>query len=81
MRCGIVALWNKEHINAVLQSVRSWPQEDQRELVELAREIEARRTGVYILTGDERQALAAARQCPLASEDEVAAFWKKRGIA
>jgi hypothetical protein len=25
--------------------VRSWPQEDQEELVELAREIEARRTG------------------------------------
>jgi len=71
----------KEQINAVLESVRSWPQEDQQELVEVAPEIERRRTGVYVLSDDERGALAAARRSPLASDDEVAAFWKKRGIA
>jgi len=55
----------KEQINTVLESVRSWPQEDQEELVEIAREIEARRTGVYILSDDERAAIATARRGPL----------------
>lgn len=72
---------NKKQIDAVLESVRSWPREDQQELVELAREIEARRTGVYTLTDDERRALAAARRSPLADDDEVAAFWERHGIA
>jgi hypothetical protein len=70
----------KEQLNAVLAGVRSWPQEDQEELVEIAREIEARRTGVYALTDDERQAIAKARQSRLASDDEVEAFWKARGV-
>ncbi len=71
----------KEQINAVLAGVRSWPQQDQEELVEIAREIEARRTGVYIMSDDERRAIAQARQSRLASDDEVDAFWKARGIA
>jgi hypothetical protein len=70
----------KEQINAVLEGIRSWPREDQEELVELAREIEARRTGVYILNDDERAAISKARQGQLASDDEVDAFWKRRGI-
>ena len=37
----------KAEIDAVLESVRSWPPEDQEELIEIAREIEARRTGIY----------------------------------
>jgi hypothetical protein len=70
----------KEQINAVFESVRSWPQQDQEELAELAREIEARRTGVYILTDDERTAISKARHSSIASDDEVDAFWKARGI-
>jgi hypothetical protein len=70
----------KEQINAVLEGIRSWPREDQEELVELAREIEARRTGVYILNEDERAAISKARHGQLASDDEVDAFWKRRGI-
>jgi hypothetical protein len=70
----------KEQINAVLESVRSWPQQDQEELAEVAREIEARRTGVYVMTDDERTAISKARQSSLASDDEVDAFWKARGI-
>jgi hypothetical protein len=72
---------NKKQIDAVLESVRSWPREDQQELVELAREIEARRTGVYTLTDDERRALETARRSRLVDDDEVAAYWKQRGIA
>jgi hypothetical protein len=70
----------KEQIKAVLDSVFTWPEEDQEELAELAREIEARRTGVYVLDEDEQAAISKARQGRLASDDEVDAFWKRHGI-
>jgi hypothetical protein len=35
----------------------TWPEEDQQELAEYAREIEARRTGVYMMSDDERAAV------------------------
>jgi predicted transcriptional regulator len=41
----------------LLEQVESWPPEDQEELAEYAREIEARRTGVYMMTDDERAAV------------------------
>ena len=71
----------KEQIEAVLEGVRSWPRQDQEELAEAAREIEARRKGVYIMTDEERAAVSGAREGRLASHDEVADFWKSRGIA
>jgi hypothetical protein len=71
----------KEQIDLVLESVRSWPHEDREELAELAREIQARRMGVYVLSDDERAAIARARSGPLASDDEVDAFWKRLGVA
>ena len=77
---GYNGAMTKEQINAVLDSVRSWPQEDQEELVEVAREIEARRRGVYVLTQEERAALAEARDSGLASDDEADAFWKRHGV-
>jgi hypothetical protein len=71
----------REQINAVLEKVRSWPEEDQAELAEVAREIEARRIGVYVMTEEESEAIAKSRQGQLASEDEVDAFWKRHGVA
>jgi hypothetical protein len=71
----------KEQINAVLEGVRSWPREDQEELVEIAREIEARRTGVYVMTDEERAAIADARKSAVVPDEEADAFWKRRGIA
>jgi hypothetical protein len=65
----------------ILQKVERWPEEDQEELAELAREIEARRTGVYVLSDDERAAIADARRGAFASDDEAAAFWKRHGLA
>ncbi|HEX3710959.1 MAG TPA: hypothetical protein VHV56_13865 [Pseudolabrys sp.] len=65
----------------ILQKVTLWPDEDQEELAELAREIEARRTGVYNLSDDERAAIADARRGAFASDDEAAAFWKRHGLA
>jgi hypothetical protein len=70
----------REQINTVLESIRNWPQEDQEELIEFAREIEARRTGVYMLSEDERATIEKARQGRFASDDEVDAFWKRHGI-
>jgi hypothetical protein len=70
----------KEQIEAVLENVRSWPAPDQEELAEVAREIEARRGGIYRMTDEERAAVAKAKQGPLASDDEVEAFWNARGI-
>ena len=74
----------KEQIAAVLESVRSWPAEDQEELIELAREIQARRTGVYVMTDEERAAvregLEQARRGEFVPDEEMDAFWKKIGV-
>ena len=67
-------------VKSILERVASWPAEDQEELSELARGIEARRNGVYRLSDDERATIDAARRGPLASDDEVEAFWKRRGL-
>ena len=64
----------------ILRQAAAWPQEDQEELAELAREIEARRTGVYVLSDEERAAIAKARSGGFASDEEVAAFWKRAGV-
>lgn len=61
----------------ILDKVARWPQEDQEELAELAREIEARRTCVYVLSEQERVAIADARKGTFASDDDVRAFWKR----
>lgn len=68
-------------VKEILNHVASWPEEDQQELAEVAREIEARRTGVYVLSDDERRAIAESLEGELASDEEVAAFWKRHGIA
>jgi predicted transcriptional regulator len=40
-----------------VRQAETWPQEDQEELAEYAREIEARRTGVYSMSDEERAAV------------------------
>jgi len=74
----------KEQINAVLYSVRSWSEQDREELAELAREIEARRSGVYVMSDEERTAvqegLDQAQRSEFVSDDEMDAFWKKYGV-
>jgi hypothetical protein len=60
----------------LLEQVESWPQEDQDELAEYAREIEARRTGVYRATPEELRALDEAEASGIAPEDEVEAAFR-----
>ncbi len=70
----------KEHIDIVLEKVRSWPQQDQEELAEIAREIEARRTGIYSLSEEEREVIARARRESFVSDEDVEAFWRRHGV-
>ena len=69
---------------AILEQVASWPSEDQDELAEYAREIEARRTGVYAMTDDERagviEGLKQAERGQFVTEREMAAFWTRCGV-
>jgi hypothetical protein len=67
-------------IEALLRHVESWPEEDQNELVEVARDIEARRSGVYRATADELAAIDEAERSGTASPEDVkAAFEAFRG--
>lgn len=68
-------------VKEILKHVASWPEEDQEELAEVAREIEARRTGVYVLSEAERAAIDDACKEEFASDEDVAAFWKRHGLA
>ncbi|HEY1264241.1 MAG TPA: hypothetical protein VGF06_12015 [Terriglobales bacterium] len=44
-------------LQAIIEQAETWPQQDQEDLAEYAREIRARRTGVYIMSDDERAAV------------------------
>jgi hypothetical protein len=63
-------------IKEVIENAATWPQEDQEELAEYAREIEARRTGTYTMSDDERAAvakgLAEADRGEFASDERIA---------
>jgi hypothetical protein len=63
-------------IKELFDQVASWPQEDQEELAELARQIEARRTGVYRATAEELHALDEADRSGIASDEEVEAAFR-----
>ena len=65
----------------ILKRVENWPENDQNELAELAREIEARRTGVYEPSEEEeaaiREGLAQLDRGEWVSEEDMKAFWKR----
>jgi hypothetical protein len=68
----------------VLDRLSAWPAEDVEELAEIAREIEARRTGVYKLTPSEeeaiREGLAELERGEWSSEEAMRAFWVRCGV-
>jgi hypothetical protein len=65
----------------LLDKISSWPREDQEELAQYAREIEARRTGVYQLSDAEQQGiergLKAMREGKFASDERIAGTLKR----
>jgi hypothetical protein len=61
----------------MLEQVESWPEEDQEELAQFAREIEARRNGVYHAKPEELaaidEALGQVARGEVASKEEIEA--------
>jgi hypothetical protein len=68
-------------IKTLLEHVASWPQEDQEELADYAREIEARLAGLYRLSAAEREGiergLKAMREGRFASDERIAAIFDR----
>jgi hypothetical protein len=68
----------------ILDRVSAWPQEDVDELADMARDIEARRTGVYDVTPEEetaiREGLAELERGEWTSEEAMRAFWVRCGV-
>ncbi len=68
----------------VMKKAENWPSEDQEELAEFAREIEARRTGVYVMSDAEhaavREGLAQADRGEFVADDVVAKADKRHGL-
>ena len=64
----------------MLPKIEAWPDEDQEALAEIARAIEAERTGVYVLGDDERRAvlkgLAEVERGEFASDADVEAVFR-----
>jgi hypothetical protein len=60
----------------ILEQAAGWPKEDQDELAEYARGIEARRSGIYRPTPEELQAIDSAEHSGIASHDEVEAAFR-----
>jgi len=73
-----------QNARKILDRVNAWPQEDLEELAEMARQIEARRTGVYELTPEEEEAihegLAELERGEWTSEEAMRAFWMRCGV-
>jgi hypothetical protein len=65
-------------LKTMLPAIESWPAEDQHELAEAARDIEARRLGVYRASREELEGidagLADLRHGRIASPEAVAAM-------
>ena len=64
-----------KNLKEVLERTETWPEEDQEELAEYVRDIEARRTGVYNASAEELaaidEALGQVARGELASKEEV----------
>jgi predicted transcriptional regulator len=67
-----------------IEQAETWPQQDQEDLAEYAREIQARRTGVYIMSDEERAAvgrgLAQADRGEFVSDEVVAEADKRHDL-
>jgi hypothetical protein len=68
----------------ILDRVKVWPPEDLDELADMAREIEARRTGSCQVAPEEeeaiRQGLAELERGDWNSEEAMRAFWVRCGV-
>ena len=70
------SLMASTQLKTLLERAETWPVEDQDELAEVARDIEARRRGVYKATPEELQAIDDADQSGVATDEEVLAAFR-----
>lgn len=70
-----------KRLETLLDRVSTWPEEAQEELLALAMEIEARQTGVYELSEDERacvqRGLDEMRRGKFATDEQVEAVFAR----
>jgi predicted transcriptional regulator len=70
-------------LQEVMEYAATWSREDQEELAEYAREIEARRTGIYTMSDSERisvaKGMAEADRGEFVSDELVAQADKRHG--
>ena len=73
-----------KRLETLLDRVSAWPEVDQEELFEHALAIEARQSGVYRLSDEERAAvkkgLEAAERGEFASDEDMAGFFKRHDV-
>ena len=71
-------------LQKMLPAIERWPEEDQEALAEAAREIEALRTGVYVMSPAEEAAvaegLAQAKRGDFAGDARIAELWIRAGL-
>ncbi|OGG51393.1 hypothetical protein A2704_03430 [Candidatus Kaiserbacteria bacterium RIFCSPHIGHO2_01_FULL_54_36b] len=71
-------------LQEIIERAKKWPAKVQEELIEVARGIDARRGSTYVLTDEERAAVARgreqARKGKFVSEKKMRAFWKKHRV-
>ena len=71
-------------LETLLELVSAWPEAAQDELVKIIAEIEARHGDAYRLSEDEKaaieQALAAVDRGDIATDEEMAALFKRHGV-
>jgi predicted transcriptional regulator len=73
-----------KRLETVLDRVSTWSEEAQEELIDHIMAIEAKRSGIYHLSDDERAAvkkgLEAAERGEFVSDEDMAAFFKRHGL-
>jgi predicted transcriptional regulator len=73
-----------QKLRELVEQAQSWPEEDQDELADYAREIQARRTGVYRVSDEEwaglQKGLAQADRGEFAPDEVVAEADQRHGI-
>jgi predicted transcriptional regulator len=81
---GIMVVMIAKMLKDMLDQAETWPQQDQEELAEYAREIQARRTGVYVMSDEERAAvrrgLAQADRGEFVADEVVAEADKRHDL-
>ena len=73
-----------KRLETLIERVSALPDEVQEEVLDIVAAIEARQSGVYQLSDDERAAvrrgLEAAKRGDFVSNEEMAAFFKRHGV-